>query len=343
MDFNPNNPGTADSNVFGLPYSVQEADLILLPIPWQATVSYGVGTADGPMAILQASKQIDLYHPEIPQIWTRKIAMVDASEHLIELGDHARSLAEGLIDQITTGDALNSQAQAEVNAACVKMIDWVYEQTTSYLAQGKTIAGVGGDHSTPLGIFKAYGERAPFGILQIDAHCDLRRAYEGFTYSHASIMYNALTEIPAITQLTQVGIRDYCEEEMTYIHTHVDRVSTFFDRDIQFGKIRGTGWHEQCQQIIATLPPLVFISFDIDGLTPDHCPHTGTPVPGGLQYAEAVYLLEEVANHRQIISFDLNEVSPGEGEWDANVGARILFALCSAYWISRERQQEYCV
>ena len=338
MSFNPNDPGTADSNIFGLPYTTAEADLILLPIPWEATVSYGTGTALAPDAILAASKQIDLYHPLLHEVWTRRMAMDEIPLDLLLKSNEVRIDAQEVIARITAGETIDPLLHDSVNLATQQMIAHVEQQAEKWLAQGKAIGGVGGDHSTPLGIFKALAKKQSYGILQIDAHCDLRWAFEGFTYSHASIMYNALEEIPAISSLTQVGIRDYCAEEVDYIANSKGRVKTFYDRDMQYDKLRGTNWHSICERIIKTLPENVFISFDIDGLTPDHCPGTGTPVPGGLLYAEAAYLIELVAQRKRIVGFDLNEVGPHDGsDWDANVGARVLFLLCCAYWISKER------
>lgn len=330
MSFNPNDPGAADSNVFGLPYTLDESELILIPVPWEATVSYGAGTSDGPAAIFEASRQVDLFHPLVPQIWTKKIAMADSSAELKRRSDEARAKATVIMDQLVAGEPVNELLREEVNAASRFMIDWVEKESAQWLGRQRKVATVGGDHSTPLGLFKALGKDHSFGILQIDAHCDLRKAYEGFTYSHASVMYNALEEVSNISRLTQVGIRDYCEEEMNYIQQSAGRVHTFFDRDMQRSKFEGRSWKQITDDIIATLPEQVFISFDIDGLTPDHCPNTGTPVPGGLLFQEVVYLIEEVAKRRKLIGFDLNEVSPGTDEWDANVGARVLFQLCAA-------------
>src|SRR5690606_13345614 len=120
-----------------------------------------------------------------------------------------------------------------------------------------------------------------FGLLQIDAHADLREAYEGFKYSHASIMYNVLNEIPQVQKLVQVGIRDYGDDELTMIRTEKNRVVTFFDRDLKEAEYEGQTWKALCEQIVDELPQNVYISFDIDGLDPKLCPNTGTPVPGG--------------------------------------------------------------
>lgn len=194
---------------------------------------------------------------------------------------------------------------------------------------------VGGDHSTPLGLMKAVGEQfGEFGILQIDAHADLRKAYEGFTYSHASIMYNVLQEIPQMKKLVQVGIRDFCDEEYELIQTN-DRITTYFDKDIKERQYEGETWKQICDDIISQLPQQVYLSFDIDGLDPKLCKNTGTPVQGGFEAEQIQYLFKQVIESgRKIIAFDLNEVSCGEDSQDAidaNVGARILYRMCNLF------------
>lgn len=241
---------------------------------------------------------------------------------------YLKCLMEG--GDVTENDFLRRSIN-DVNTGSAKMIQWVYDQTTELLKKGKLVGLVGGDHSTPLGFFKAIGDhKGDFGILQIDAHCDLRDSYEGFTYSHASIMFNALKEVPQLKKLVQVGIRDYCEEEVDYINDNSERVTTFFDKDIKERMFEGENWKSICDSIISTLPQQVYISFDIDGLDPKLCPHTGTPVPGGFETEQLFYLFRKVIESgRQLIGFDLNEVSAGHDEWDANVGARVLFKLCN--------------
>ena len=137
--------------------------------------------------------------------------------------------------------------------------------------------------------------------------------------------------LPAITRLVQVGIRDYSRAERQYCEQLGERARCFYADDLFRRRADGQPWAEVTRAILAELPPRVYVSFDIDGLDQPWCPHTGTPVPGGLSYAEAVYLIEELATSgRRIIGFDLCEVAPGpEGdEWDANVGARLLYKLC---------------
>jgi agmatinase len=190
---------------------------------------------------------------------------------------------------------------------------------------------LGGDHSTPLGFYKAISEKYnDFGILQIDAHCDLREAYQQFTYSHASIMYNALNEIPQLTRLVQVGVRDYSQSEWDYICNSSNRVVTYFDKQIKERQFEGLSWQYLADEIINHLPQKVYISFDIDGLNRTLCPHTGTPVPGGFETEQLFYLFRKILESgRQLIGFDLCEVGISSNEWDENVGARVLFKLCN--------------
>jgi agmatinase len=208
------------------------------------------------------------------------------------------------------------------------MVNTVKSETTALLNKNKKVILLGGDHSTPLGYIQALAEiHEHFGILQIDAHFDLRIAFEGFEYSHASVMYNAL-KTKQVGKLVQVGIRDFCEEEV--LESKNERVSVWYDEKMKEAQFLGKTWDQICNDIVAQLPQKVYLSFDIDGLDPKLCPNTGTPVAGGLEYAQAIYLIKKVKESgRVFIGADLNEVAPGENsDWDANVAARLLFRLC---------------
>lgn len=332
--FDPNAAATPDSGIFGLPYTIAEAKLILLPVPWEVTTSYGGGTSLGPQAILQASKQVDLFDAELGNFYMAGIAMLEEAPEVQAWNKTARLAAQAVIE--VGGVLVNAklqQAVDQVNAYSAQLNHYVYSETKKYLAQGKYVGIVGGDHSTPFGAIQACLEKYPaMGILHIDAHADMRAAYEGFEFSHASIMHNVIIKTP-LTKLVQVGIRDFCEEEYTFIQANKDKVITFFDVALTEHKMQGKHWSAMCEDIIQHLPDEVYISFDIDGLDPRFCPHTGTPVPGGLDFSEALYLIKQVARSgRKIIGFDLNEVAPdlseSASEWDANVGARLLYKLC---------------
>jgi agmatinase len=328
--FNPNDAATNDSNLFGLPFTVDESRVVIVPVPWEVTVSYGGGTARAPEAILAASLQVDLFDPYFPNAWKIGVALDRMPSALTQTSRRLRRRVVSYLDQLAQGkdNAAMEKTRREVNAACEKMVAHVRKTTGKHLDDGKLVSLIGGDHSTPLGFMQALAERhSSFGILQLDAHADLRNAFEGFEYSHASIMFNAL-KIRAVAKLVQVGIRDYCAEEVDVIEQSRGRVVTHFDRDIKRAVYAGKSIASLHQAIVRQLPKKVYVSFDIDGLDPKLCPHTGTPVAGGMEFEESVQLLQAVADSgRTIVGFDINEVSPREDEWDANVGSRLLFRL----------------
>lgn len=329
--FNPNDPGMANGNYFALPYSLEESEIALISVPWDVTTSYRAGTHTGPEAIIEASVQVDLYDANVKDAWKTKIGTLPVDPKILKDNKKFRKIAEGVIEGLEQGKGINALEKeiSIINTASQSLNQKVYTSCKELIAQGKITGVVGGDHSVPLGNMKAVSELCEeFGILHIDAHADLRKAYEGFTYSHASIMYNALNEINQISQLTQVGVRDFCEDEADIINTD-PRIRCFTDTEVRGNLFEGKTWKRQCEEIIATLPQNVYISFDIDGLSPDLCPNTGTPVPGGISFREIDYLLNILAlSNKKIIGFDLCEVSPGTvDEWDANVGARILYKI----------------
>ncbi len=332
--FDPNAVAQSNTGIFGLSTSEQDAKVILIPAPWGVTVSYGGGTHNGPEAIYKASPQIDYFHDAYgANAWKLGIFMPPLAEkkNAYMRGKQLRSKAERYISDISSGRKGNAKVLTEINVACEVFHEEIREESAYFIEQGKLVGLVGGDHSTPLGLIRALGDTyANFGILQIDAHCDLREAYEGFTYSHASIMWNVLNLVPSVKKLVQVGIRDYSPGERALIDASSQRIKTFFDADLKAAEFSGIYWEQSVLKIIDELPDFVYISFDIDGLEAALCPGTGTPVPGGLSYDKAIFLIKAVAQSgRTIIGFDLNEVSPqpNDSEWNANVGMRILWNL----------------
>lgn len=333
-EFNPNDLGKKDANIFGLPFTTEEARVVVVPVPWEVTVSYGGGTINGPEAVFDASMQVDLFDPFLANAWKLGVAMDEIPKKLKTESRRLRRQAERYIDLLASGknalaNAEMKKIQSEINAASLRMIERVKKTTAEHIASGKMVALIGGDHSTPLGFIKALGEKySEFGVLQIDAHADLRDAYEGFTYSHASIMFNVLKEVPSVKKLVQAGTRDYCEDEVNVIKHSNGRVQTYFDKEIKYQLYNGKSIRALHVEIVQQLPKHVYISFDIDGLDPKLCPNTGTPVPGGFEFEEAAHLLQTIVESgRIIIGFDINEVSPGGDEWDANVGARLLYRM----------------
>ncbi len=339
-EFDPNGPGI-EGNLFGLPFSTDQAKVVVLPIPWDVTTSYGSGTAEGPSSILRASTQVDLAQVDIREPWTMGVAMAEIPEIWWAKSKELRARAEEYISWLENGsDPIHSlrmdKTRDEVNEQCAQLMSYVEQESRYWLDKGKVTVTIGGDHSTPLGHIRALGtDYESFGLLQIDAHADLRKDYEGFEFSHASIMHNVLA-IPQISKLVQVGIRDFCQEELEAIEGNSNRIKTFFDLDIKEAQYSGKRWRDQCNEIVDELPELVYISFDIDGLNPDLCPNTGTPVPGGYSLDEIMMLFKQIVlSGRKIIGFDLCEVSPGSDEWDANVGARALYRTINLLSVSQ--------
>lgn len=333
--FDPSQPGLADATIFGLPFSAEQSEIIIIPVPWEVTVSYGAGASEGPEAILDASFQVDLNHQNFPELWKLGMYFAEIPDTWKSNSDKYKELAQPIIHALEEGKniaeipALQTNLD-EINIVCRDLHTQVKEKTLYWLNQGKKVVLLGGDHSTPLGYYEALAtQHDNFGILHLDAHMDLRIAYEGFTYSHASIMYNAL-QIPQISKIVQVGIRDFCEQEVDVVKSQNGRVLVHTDSDLKKETFEGKTWQQQCDAIITSLPQKVCISFDIDGMYPWYCPNTGTPVPGGFSFEQATYLFNKLAQSgKEIIGIDLVEVAPGENDdWDGNVGARMLFHLC---------------
>lgn len=359
LEFDPSGVGVANGRYFGMPFSNDECPVVLISVPWDATVSYSEGTAEGPEAIIGASIQVDLYDEHYPSSPEFKIGTDEAEidledgsgrikvfDYIKAVNAESREKAKKIIDCLSEGRDLDKELrglQEEVNQASAA-VNYLTEQVCAgYLSRGKIPGVVGGEHSVTFGAVKAAAASLPagrpLGVLQFDAHADLRVAYEGFEHSHASIMFNILSKINNIGHLTQVGIRDFCVDEHDSIKRE-GRISAFTDSGIAEAMAEGKTWKEICREIVETLPEDVYISFDIDGLDPSLCPNTGTPVPGGLGFQQAVYLIRAVASQRNIVGFDLCEVAPGENEWDANVGARLLHKMALFSYICNPKKEK---
>ncbi|MCA9278705.1 MAG: agmatinase family protein [Phycisphaeraceae bacterium] len=338
-DFDPNGAATGDG-IFGLPHGRDNAKIHLLPVPFDATTSYGGGASKGPDAIMDASMQVDLYDHSFGSVWKAGIFMDDAPDGVSDLSVKARGAAlpiieMGGVDPDHSGE--HAHALQVVNDASEQVQMLVRTWTGQALRDGNIPGIIGGDHSTPLGAIEAAAAhlatsgKTGLGILQIDAHMDLRPAFEGFAQSHASIMHNVMEHVPTIGRLVQVGIRDSCEQEREYAKSQGKAISVWHDQDIANAVADGATLRSIMQKIVADLSEHVWISFDIDGLDPSLCPGTGTPVPGGLSFREMTLLLKTLAaSGKQVVGFDLVEVCPtyDDNEWNANVGARVLYKLC---------------
>lgn len=338
--FDPND-ATVFDGIFGLPHTLRDAYVVLIPVPFDATTSYRKGAAEGPQTILEASWQVDLWDAETGDPWKEGIFMLDEPEMIVRLNDEARLLAAPIQNQ--EDEVLGSDSLERINAIGEQVMTWVHDEVVSWLDQGKLVGIIGGDHASPLGAIMAIAERNPgLGILHIDAHADLRCAYQGFTHSHASVMHNVLSRVPEVQRITQVGLRDLCANEMQTIQTD-KRLRSFFDHDLARAQFEGKSYASLVEQIVQTLPDKVYVSFDIDGLDPSLCPGTGTPVPGGLFFHQASFLLGElVRSGRTIVGFDLCEVAPVEDSIsiDGVVGARMLYKLIGWSLLSQSPKRE---
>ena len=344
-NFNSGTNGLFHKGLFGLPFEVSESELVIIPVPWDVTTSYRDGSLEAPESILEASWQIDLYHDDFKNIWQQGIALDKIPTKWKESSHELKKLRKKILRKAFKSQNASFNTELfndykNINYLSRLLNEWVEQRAEHHLEQGKIVGVLGGDHSAPLGLMIALSKlHDSFSVLQIDAHADLREKYEGFDFSHASIMFNAL-KISQIDKLVQVGVRDYCEEENTRIKDSSGRIKSFTDAHLKEQLFAGTSWASQVKNIIASLGEKVYISFDIDGLDPFLCPNTGTPVPGGLGFDQACYLLSELQkSNKKIIGFDLCEVSPSmnkNDDWDANVGMRILYQLCCRSLLSEK-------
>lgn len=322
-DFDPDAPAGAGDGLYGLPHTTDEAAVVVIPVPFEATASSGRGTAGAPEAVLRASHQVDLHLPNTPDVWRRGVALAPVPGEVAAWNDEASQLAAPIL---AAGDATGHEAAlARVNELGAAVNHAVHEATAAVLARGAIPAVLGGDHSVPFGAIQAAAEAHPgMGILHIDAHADLREAYMGFTWSHASIFYNVVHRIPQVGHVVQVGVRDFSRAESALIERSTG-ITTFTDHELAWEHASGEPWMRTAARIVRSLPETVWVSFDIDGLDPSLCPGTGTPVPGGLSWRHTQLLLQLLAQRHRIVGFDLCEV--GTADLDANIGARLLYQL----------------
>jgi agmatinase len=324
--FDPDGPAAHDG-IFGLPFGPDESRLVLVPVPFDATASYRRGAAEGPAAILEASGQVELHDAETGDPWRAGLWLAPAPEPIAALNVEAR----GLVDRIRESADPDASLTGRVNEIGETVFRRVRALSDRWLDAGKVVGIVGGDHACALGAIVALAERFPgLGILHVDAHADLRDAYEGFSHSHASIMHNVLDRAPSVARIVQVGLRDVSRGERSRIEGSAGRIRAWFDADLARARFEGATFASIVARVLAPLPPEVYVSFDVDGLDPSLCPGTGTPVPGGLSWREALYLLGALQRSgRRVVGFDLSEVAPGPrgGGIDAVVGARLLYRL----------------
>jgi agmatinase len=267
------------------------ARIVVVPVPFDATTCYRPGTREGPQAIIDASRNLELYDPEL------RISPYTAGIHTL------RAI-----------EPVMGNAQA--------MVDRVEQVTGELLDRGKYVVTLGGDHSISIGVIRAFASRHPnMSVLQIDAHADLREEYEGNVLSSATIMRRVLDVCP---RTAQVGIRSLSEPEAQLVGER--QLPLWLASDIQRQTARGRA--EWIAEVVRSLGEEVYVTFDIDAFDPSLVPGTGTPEPGGLGWYEVMDLLSAVTTQRRVVGFDVVELSPlVEGHVSPVVAAKLVYKL----------------
>lgn len=269
------------------------AGVLVLPIPFEASVSYGGGTVNGPEAIITASQQVELYDREFD------------AELALAYGVHT------LTPLVLPDDSLEA-----VNA--------IAEATAAAAATGKLVVGLGGEHTVSVGfgrgLLQALG--GPITLVQIDAHADLRDEYEDSPYSHACIA-RRLVEDQTVEQVLQLGIRSVCSEEVSFARQNADRVRIWYAEEVH-----ANHWQQELAARLAG--KRVFLTIDVDGLDPAIVPATGTPEPDGLTWTETLDIVRLVCQSAQIVGIDCVELAPYPGQHAADFAvAKLVYKTIS--------------
>ncbi|HAT86716.1 MAG TPA: agmatinase [Rhizobiales bacterium] len=245
----------------------------VIPCPLEKTVSYGSGTGAGPSALLEASQELERF---------------DGKGFPLEKG-------------ITTTASINC------NQAIEDVMTELRARTRAVVEKGKIPVTLGGEHSLTYGAVMGVADalKKKIGIIQIDAHADLRVAYQGNKYSHASVMH--LLAVEEGMPLMQLGIRALCieEQESRLNQPHIHFVD---GEELVTGNI-------QSFDLPDDFPEDVYITFDVDGLDPSIMPATGTPVPGGLAYYQSLNLIRHALKGRRCVGMDIVELAPFQDQW----------------------------
>lgn len=294
---------------------LQETDLatanaVLLPVPYEATTSYGKGTAKAPAALLQASAYVELYdevRDSQPAVKGESHDPVSGKDSLLE-------------SQYWTAPAVSFPAPFEPAMTAI------YERAAELVHPRRLLCAIGGEHSITAPLVAAHLHHYPdLHILQIDAHADLRDSYEGSPLSHASAMARVVDQVE--NRLTQVGIRSICAEDRQAIRSR--RLHTFYAHSLQAKPAQ-----DWITEVIASLGPRVYLTVDVDGLDPAVVPSTGTPEPGGLSWWDTVELIRRLGAERQIVGADVVELAvTGDREADrrsAFTVAKLTYQILAA-------------
>lgn len=278
----------------------ESARYAILPIPYDASVSWRSGTKYGPAAVIAASEHMENYDDEL-----------DADYHKVG---------------IATLEAIEPDVSSPES-----MIRRVEKAASKILADGKTLIGLGGEHSVSLGLFRALQKRHKnISVLQIDAHTDLRNEYQSSPYSHACVM-RRIAETGA--RIAGVGVRSISAEERTFIRSRPDQI-------LEITGFDAAGSNDWLDRVLDFLGDEVYVTIDIDGFDPSIAPGTGTPEPGGLDWFQGCGLLRAVAEEKRIIGADVVEISPIAGQTvTEHLGARLIYKMICYMEHARKKGQ----
>jgi agmatinase len=267
------------------------AGAVIVPVPFDGTTCYRPGTREGPQAIIDASRNLELYDAELRRSPYR-------------VGIHTLRSVE-----VVAGNAAG-------------MVERIERVTETLLESGKLLVTLGGDHLTSIGVVRAFARRfADLSVLQIDAHADLRAEYEGSALSSATIMRRVLEVCP---RTAQVGIRSLSEPEARLVEER--KLPMWLASEIHAQTLRGR--RDWIEAVVASLSSEVYVTVDIDAFDPSLVPGTGTPEPGGLGWYDVVDLLTTVSRAKRIVGCDVVELSPlVEGHVSPVVAAKLVYKL----------------
>ncbi len=328
--FNPSDQAMP-GKIFGMPHSKDDAMMHVFPINSAITVSGTEGAENGPDGLLEGSACIELFNKNYRRdAYLPGMYLLEKDNAIGDLHKKGRNIFLELIK--TDLEIARTFDADKVNEFCELLNSRVENWIKKSLDDGHIVAAIGGCHGSIYGAVAAHAKKyKDFTLLMIDAHLDLRKAYEGVTYSHASVMWNILNNIPEVKHLVCVGIRSYGLDEYDFVRDNRNRVSVYYADDMQESQDKkSASWRDICQIIVNSIPTEdVYLSFDHDGFEVHLCSSTGTPVPGGLSMWQAKVLIETIAREKRIIGFDLNEMVPNT-QVDRNSAAEIFYHMY--YW-----------
>jgi agmatinase len=294
-------------NFLGIPSEFAELErskFVILPVPYEQTTTYQVGTKHAPQAIINASQEVETFDEELKfEAYKAGICTLSPME-------------------IT---ALGPQM----------MVEKVYQATKELIDEGKKVVMIGGEHSISMGAVRAFKEKYPhLSVLQMDAHADLRESYQENKFSHACVM----RRIGELGHFVGVGVRNLSEEEHEFIQK--SKVDVFFAQDMR----NSYRWYEpdgSCrwnEEVINKLGTDVYLTFDLDVLDPSIMPAVGTPEPGGFLWYETLDFLKELVKKKNLVGFDLVELCPIPGLVAPDFLAAKLIYKIIGYIVDKERK-----